>query len=347
MAKKIDINGFSYVKEYGLLSHCWRHKHLGTEFKTTDGRNIEVVDPGLYNRNSGADFFNAKIYIDHKLFVGDIVVFRRAAEWYSYNLHKDSRFDNVILVVTQTHDAAIVNSSNQAVSQIVAVVPEYIRHNFQTLLSDKGCTLCRNYVTENVTKLTKHAWIAALLTEYLDKRCTEITRRSIKTSWENALTENINPNVSVDIKLSKQFVKDILAAESSKDVRKVIADFYATLDIRHNKTIVEKFLVNSLCPWLFSYAREINNETLCDMAFEYMEESFAFFSKETKKWKSSGFKLDTGGDVTAIRYLSEEYCSKKQCLHCRFGFEYIKHKPENYKEKTQRTEPLQPSLCFC
>ena len=346
MTKKVNLNGFSYVKEYGLLSHCWRHKLLGTELKTIDGKNIEVVDPGLYNRNPGPDYFNAKIYIDHKLFVGNVMVFWGAADWYANNLHKDSRFDNVILVVSQTHNVTIVNSSNQTIPQVVTSAPEYIRHNYQNLLSDKGCSLCRKYVTENVARLTWRAWISALETEWLDGKCTNITRRAIKTSWENVLSEEITPNGSVDKKLTKQFVKDILAAEGIQDVRKAIANFYDTLGIRQNKTIVERFLINSLCPWLFAYAREVNNESICDKAFDFLEVSNVISSKEIKKWESTEFPLNNGGDAAAIHYLSGEYCMKSQCLHCRFGYEYLKHKPENYKERTQRAEPLQLSLCF-
>ena len=45
-----------------LLHYTWKHKMfpLG-ELKTTDGKVVEIIDVGLQNRNSGPDFFNAKI----------------------------------------------------------------------------------------------------------------------------------------------------------------------------------------------------------------------------------------------------------------------------------------------
>ena len=48
-----------------LLHYVWKHKMtpLG-ELTTTDGRLIEIIDPGLHNRNAGPDFFNAKVKID-------------------------------------------------------------------------------------------------------------------------------------------------------------------------------------------------------------------------------------------------------------------------------------------
>ena len=44
-----------------LLHYVWKHKMLPLrELETTDGRLVEIVDPGLYNRlHAGPDFFNA------------------------------------------------------------------------------------------------------------------------------------------------------------------------------------------------------------------------------------------------------------------------------------------------
>ena len=47
-----------------LLHYVWKHKMtpLGELF-TSDDRLVEIVDPGLHNRNAGPDFFNAKVKI--------------------------------------------------------------------------------------------------------------------------------------------------------------------------------------------------------------------------------------------------------------------------------------------
>ncbi|MBR1840163.1 MAG: DUF2851 family protein, partial [Prevotella sp.] len=44
-----------------LLHYTWKHKLLPLgELRTTDGRLLEVVSPGLYNdSDAGPDFFNA------------------------------------------------------------------------------------------------------------------------------------------------------------------------------------------------------------------------------------------------------------------------------------------------
>ena len=47
-----------------LLHYVWKHKLFPlTTLVTTKGQEVEVIDPGLLNRNAGPDFFNAKVRI--------------------------------------------------------------------------------------------------------------------------------------------------------------------------------------------------------------------------------------------------------------------------------------------
>ena len=47
-----------------LLHYVWKHRMFPLkELETTDGKYVEVIDPGLHNHNAGPDFFNAKVNI--------------------------------------------------------------------------------------------------------------------------------------------------------------------------------------------------------------------------------------------------------------------------------------------
>ena len=52
-----------------LLHYIWKYR-LFEQFglKTTDGRIIEVLAPGIHNGDAGPDFFNAKVKIDDSKF---------------------------------------------------------------------------------------------------------------------------------------------------------------------------------------------------------------------------------------------------------------------------------------
>ena len=56
-----------------LLHYIWKHRILPlAELQTTDGRSVEVIDPGLHNMHAGPDFFNAKVRIDGVMWVGNV-----------------------------------------------------------------------------------------------------------------------------------------------------------------------------------------------------------------------------------------------------------------------------------
>ena len=54
-----------------LLHYVWKHKLFPlSPLTTTWHQAVEVIDPGLHNRNAGPDFFNAKIKLNGTLWVG-------------------------------------------------------------------------------------------------------------------------------------------------------------------------------------------------------------------------------------------------------------------------------------
>ena len=45
-----------------------------------------------------------------------------------------------------------------------------------------------------------------------------------------------------------------------------------------------------------------------------------------RMWQQVGLTVETAGDSQALIQLKREYCDKKDCLRCRFGYEYLKRK---------------------
>ena len=65
-----------------LLHYCWKHRLFPLkELNTTDGKLLEILDVGRYNTDAGPDFFNAKVKIDGTLWVGNVEIHRRSADW--------------------------------------------------------------------------------------------------------------------------------------------------------------------------------------------------------------------------------------------------------------------------
>ncbi len=171
-----------------LLHYVWKHKlfPLG-ELKTTDGESVEVIDPGLHNHHAGPDFFNAKIIIDRTLWVGNVEIHDKSGDWYQHGHDQDHRYDNVILHVAGEIDTPVMNAEGNYLRQMQLDVPVWVKAHYQELLATDTYPPCYRIIPD-LTRLTVHAWMAALQTERLEQKTTAIRQRVERCggSWEDA-----------------------------------------------------------------------------------------------------------------------------------------------------------------
>ena len=172
-----------------LLHYVWKHRMLPLgEMETTDGRQVEVIDPGLYNRlHAGPDFFNAKVRIAGTLWVGNVEIHQRASDWYQHRHDQDPRYNNVVLHVVGEADTDVLTQDCHYLPQLVLPVPASLSENYEELLRSDQYPPCYRIIP-HLTALTVHSWMAALQTERLEQK-TEAVKRRVEQcdgSWEDA-----------------------------------------------------------------------------------------------------------------------------------------------------------------
>ena len=161
-----------------LLHYCWKHKMWPIEgLQTTDGQEVEVIDPGLHNRNSGPDFFNAKVKIGGTLWVGNVEIHDKASDWYVHGHQTDANYNNVVLHVVGQADRSVQTESGQFVPQMQLKVPQTVYDNYAELLKTDAYPPCYRIIPD-LTALTIHAWMAALQTERLEQKTIAIEQRA-------------------------------------------------------------------------------------------------------------------------------------------------------------------------
>ena len=115
-----------------LLHYIWKHRILPlSELRTTDGRSVEVIDPGLLNMHAGPDFFNAKVRIDGVMWVGNVEIHERSADWFLHGHDTDAAYNNVVLHVAAVVDADVVTERGDHLPQVQLAVPQQVLSNYR------------------------------------------------------------------------------------------------------------------------------------------------------------------------------------------------------------------------
>ena len=89
---------------------------------------------------------------------------------------------------------------------------------------------------------------------------------------------------------------------------------------------INLLMINTAIPMLFAYGRHASKEQLCDRAFDFLEQLKAENNYIIRMWQECGLEVKNAGDSQALIQLKNEYCDRKDCLRCSFGYEYLKRK---------------------
>ena len=428
-----------------LLHYTWKHKlYPLKELTTSDGQRVEIIDPGLHNRNAGPDFFNAKIRIGSTMWVGNVEIHDKSSDWYQHGHDKDSRYDNVVLHVAAELDTEVMKSNGEYVPQLQLSVPDDVLQHYDELQKTDEYPPCYK-VIPHLSALIIHSWMAALQTERLEQKTEAIRKRAelCNGSWEDAyfvtLARNygfgINGEVfeqwayniplnavahhrddlfqieaifmgqaglleldsipeyyqkdalndgyfaklrneyqylahkfsmkPIDFKLwrflrlrpqnfphirisqlanlyyqQKAGLSQLMECETLDELKNVLKSqvtpywethyTFGSTSPKNEKHLsygsINLLMINTAIPMLFAYGRHTSKEVLCDRAFDFLEQLKAENNHIIRMWQQVGLPVKTAGDSQALIQLKKEYCDKKECLRCRFGYEYLRRK---------------------
>lgn len=132
----------------------------------------------------------------------------------------------------------------------------------------------------------------------------------------------------------------LLEAETLSDVRVLLSTRtssyweshfnFGHISTQKEKTMGEKSLdliiINTVVPFLYTYGLHKANEQMCDRAGRFLEELKAEDNHIIRSWSNAGLLVSNAADSQALIQLRKEYCDKRKCLFCRFGYEYLRHK---------------------
>lgn len=119
------------------MYYVWQQR-LFNSIVTIDGRPIDIIHPGLRNREVGPDFFNAKVRYDGVTWAGNVEMHVKASDWYRHH-HNDNRiYDSVILHVVLQADAQIHLHDGTELRTVVMHIPNDVMRRYDALYGDNA-----------------------------------------------------------------------------------------------------------------------------------------------------------------------------------------------------------------
>ena len=120
----------------------------------------------------------------------------------------------------------------------------------------------------------------------------------------------------------------LLEAGTLAEVRTLLE--VGTSSSQKKKTMGERskdlIIINTVVPFLYTYGLHKADEGMCERAGRFLEELKAEDNHIIRSWSAAGLPVVSAADSQALIQLQKEYCDRRKCLYCRFGYEYLRHK---------------------
>jgi hypothetical protein len=160
-----------------FLQYVWENRLFFAEnLKTTNGEQLEILNVGRRNTDSGPDFFNAKIKIDDTIWVGNIEIHKNASDWTKHNHQTDKAYNNVILHVVENSDQPIARNDAEEIATLILQYPGQLKINYQNLLDAKTWIACQNQF-HKIDPIILQLGFNRLMIERLEDKTDEILTR--------------------------------------------------------------------------------------------------------------------------------------------------------------------------
>ncbi|APG64037.1 hypothetical protein LPB136_01025 [Tenacibaculum todarodis] len=160
-----------------FLHYVWRYKLIASaEIETTKNEEIEILNPGVYNTNSGPDFLNTQLKINKQLWVGNVEIHLNSSDWYLHKHEEDVNYDAVILHVVWQHDVEVFMKDNSPIPtlELKGLIDNNLLKSYQNLFSKQQRWIpCENQISE-VDKFVVNNWLERLYFERLERKSSVI-----------------------------------------------------------------------------------------------------------------------------------------------------------------------------
>lgn len=152
-----------------LYHYLWKHRMFGSKMSANSGAEVEILEPGIHNRDAGPDFYSAVIRTQGLEWGGNIEIHVKASDWNRHGHDKDKAYDTVILHVVGVDDVKVNRTDGSEILQVCVAPPEEFYNRYAVLTEKMDSPTCLSWISA-IPELSKADWISSLGIERLHEK---------------------------------------------------------------------------------------------------------------------------------------------------------------------------------
>ncbi|MEM1220915.1 MAG: DUF2851 family protein [Bacteroidota bacterium] len=159
-----------------FLHFIWLQQLYNSQaLQTTLNQNLQIVNPGYYNRESGPDFSQSTIIWDGLSWNGDIEIHVKASDWLKHRHQKDPNYQSVILHVVWEEDQVIRRMNGQRIPclELCGRVAPSVLQNYYKLQHALYPIPCQHLVGQ-CPDLLLRSWLDRMYVERLEEKTDQL-----------------------------------------------------------------------------------------------------------------------------------------------------------------------------
>ncbi len=169
-----------------FLHYLWKYcLYDSDKLIDNEGNKVTVIHPGEYNRDSGPDFFNARLRIAGTEWAGNVEIHIKASHYDSHGHNADPAFDNVILHVVAENDKPVFNTRGENILTVPLVFDHFLYEKYVELLNNPLVIACQTELKSLDSFFIRH-WLNALAIERIEEKSGQVRKIFMETGsdWE-------------------------------------------------------------------------------------------------------------------------------------------------------------------
>lgn len=264
-----------------FIHWLWKNQFFdGGSLCDREAGSIGVITPGVYNRDSGPDFFNTRLIIGGTEWAGNTEIHVNASDWYRHGHHTDHAYDNVILHIVYNEDADVYTASGRRLITIRLVFDPVLWENYLDFMNNPSPLPCSGLIGLTDGFRIKH-WLWSIAVERLERKHDDIREILAKTGndWEETLyrlvTRYFGFRVNTDpfgmlaarlpLKIIRKHSDQLIQVEAllygtaglldEALFREAVNDSYYLLLLREFRVLGAKYSLQPVDGWLWKFHR--------------------------------------------------------------------------------------------